>query len=131
MLPLLAAMTMGQCAVAQETFPVNGVVNKQLVRTALEHATVHVSSTEVIEDATVVFYQGRIEAVGAAGEAEGHVVEGRLGRQGLRCDVGVGAGSEAEHVEGRTRDRDRGGVMELETARPHVREGGIGRRERS
>ena len=43
---------------------VNGVVNKQLVHTALEHATVHVSSTEVIEDATVVFYQGRIEAVG-------------------------------------------------------------------
>ena len=40
------------------------MVNKQLVRTALEHATVHVSSTEVIEDATVVFYQGRIEAVG-------------------------------------------------------------------
>ena len=34
--------------------PVNGVVNKQLVRTALEHATVHVSSTEVIEDATGV-----------------------------------------------------------------------------
>ena len=54
----------GPHTTAQETFPVNGVVNKQLVRTALEHATVHVSSTEVIEDATVVFYQGRIEAVG-------------------------------------------------------------------
>ncbi len=64
MLPLMAVMTIGQRAVAQETFPINGVVNKQLVRTALEHATVHVSSTEVIEDATVVFYQGRIEAVG-------------------------------------------------------------------
>ena len=30
----------------QETFPVNGTVNKQLVRTAMEHATVHVSATE-------------------------------------------------------------------------------------
>jgi imidazolonepropionase-like amidohydrolase len=64
MLPLLAATAMVHSITAQETFPVNGVVNKQLVRTALEHATVHVSSTEVIEDATVVFYQGRIEAVG-------------------------------------------------------------------
>ena len=64
MLPLLAATAMVHSTTAQETFPVNGVVNKQLVRTALEHATVHVSSTEVIEDATVVFYQGRIEAVG-------------------------------------------------------------------
>ena len=56
MLPLLAATAMVHSTTAQETFPVNGVVNKQLVRTALEHATVHVSSTEVIEDATVVFY---------------------------------------------------------------------------
>jgi imidazolonepropionase-like amidohydrolase len=64
MLPLVAATAMVHSTTAQETFPVNGVVNKQLVRTALEHATVHVSSTEVIEDATVVFYQGRIEAVG-------------------------------------------------------------------
>ena len=48
----------------QETFPVNGTVNKQLVRTAMEHATVHVSATETIIDATLVIYQGRIEAVG-------------------------------------------------------------------
>lgn len=70
MLPLLAAWAMGHSTVAQETFPVNGVVNKQLVRTALEHATVHVSSTEVLEDATVVFYQGRIEAVGPSGAVQ-------------------------------------------------------------
>ena len=60
----MVAALFGQSTTAQETFPVNGVVNKQLVRTALEHARVHVSSTEVLEDATVVFYQGRIEAVG-------------------------------------------------------------------
>jgi imidazolonepropionase-like amidohydrolase len=64
MLPFVAATAMVHSTTAQETFPVNGVVNKQLIRTALEDATVHVSSTEVIEDATVVFYQGRIEAVG-------------------------------------------------------------------
>lgn len=51
-------------SLAQETFPVNGVVNKQLVRTALEHATVHVDSRRTLEDATVVMYQGRIEQVG-------------------------------------------------------------------
>ncbi|MFZ8836359.1 MAG: amidohydrolase family protein [Flavobacteriales bacterium] len=55
---------------AQETFPVNGVVNKQLVRTALEHATVHINATQVIENATVVFYQGRIEQVGPSNEVQ-------------------------------------------------------------
>ena len=49
---------------AQETFPVNGTVNKQLLRIAFEHATVHVSASETLEDATVVIYRGRIEAVG-------------------------------------------------------------------
>lgn len=54
----------------QETFPVNGTVKKQLVRTALEHATVHVSASETIKDATVVIYQGRIEAVGPSAAIE-------------------------------------------------------------
>lgn len=51
-------------AMAQETFPVNGVVNKQLVRTALDHAVVHVGPNEILNDATVVLFQGRIESVG-------------------------------------------------------------------
>tara|TARA_B100000963_G_scaffold162848_1_gene141541 strand:- start:4068 stop:7157 length:3090 start_codon:yes stop_codon:yes gene_type:complete len=67
---LMVAALFGQSTTAQETFPVNGVVNKQLVRTALEHARVHVSSTEVLEDATVVFYQGRIEAVGPSNSVQ-------------------------------------------------------------
>ena len=69
---LCCAATIGALAPAtcgaQETFPVNGVVNKQLVRTALEHATVHVNAQQVLEDATVVIYQGRIEQVGLASE---------------------------------------------------------------
>ena len=55
---------LGFVSQAQETFPVNGVVNKQLVRTALDHAMVHVGPDEILNDATVVIYQGRIEAVG-------------------------------------------------------------------
>jgi imidazolonepropionase-like amidohydrolase len=50
-------------AYAQETFPVNGVVDKDLVRTVFDHAVVHVNSGETIEDASVVLFQGRIEAV--------------------------------------------------------------------
>jgi len=63
----IGALAPATCG-AQETFPVNGVVNKQLVRTALEHATVHVNAQQVLEDATVVIYQGRIEQVGLASE---------------------------------------------------------------
>jgi imidazolonepropionase-like amidohydrolase len=48
---------------AQETFPVNGVVDKDLVRTVFDHAVVHVASGEVMQDASVVVYQGRIESV--------------------------------------------------------------------
>ena len=66
LLASIALIVLGDSAQAQETFPVNGTVDKQLVRTALEHATVHVSATEIIEDATVVIYRGRIEAVGAS-----------------------------------------------------------------
>lgn len=50
------------------TFPSNGTLDKSAVRWALEHATVHVSPDEVIEDATVVIHRGRIEAVGRTGE---------------------------------------------------------------
>jgi cytosine/adenosine deaminase-related metal-dependent hydrolase len=50
-------------AYAQETFPVNGVVDKDLVRTVFDHAVVHINSGETIEDASVVLFQGRIEAV--------------------------------------------------------------------
>ena len=48
---------------AQETFPVNGVVDKGLIRTVFDHAVVHAASGEVMEDASVVVYQGRIESV--------------------------------------------------------------------
>ena len=57
---VLAALTV----TAQETFPVNGVVDKALVRTVFDHAIVHTQSGEVLEDASVVVFKGRIEAVG-------------------------------------------------------------------
>ena len=52
---------------AQETFPVNGTVDKRAVRAALLHATVHVTATEVLRDATVLIEDGRIFAVGPHG----------------------------------------------------------------
>ncbi|MEY2774298.1 MAG: hypothetical protein RLZZ275_645, partial [Bacteroidota bacterium] len=52
---------------AQETFPVNGTVDKRAVRTAVLHATVHVTATEVLRDATVLIEDGRIVAVGPHG----------------------------------------------------------------
>ena len=68
LLVLMASSVLSVMAQAQETFPVNGTVNKQLVRTALEHATVHVSATETLEDATVVIYRGRIDVVGSTSD---------------------------------------------------------------
>jgi len=71
MLPVvLLFLTLSNRSFGQETFPVNGTVNKQMVRTALEHATVHVSASEIIKDATVVIYQGRIETVGPSASIE-------------------------------------------------------------
>ena len=48
---------------AQETFPVNGVVDKDLVRTVFDHAVVHMNSGETLEDASVVIFRGRIESI--------------------------------------------------------------------
>jgi imidazolonepropionase-like amidohydrolase len=47
------------------TFPVNGTVDKHLVRTVLEHATVHVDEKTTIDNGTVVLFRGQIEAVGS------------------------------------------------------------------
>jgi imidazolonepropionase-like amidohydrolase len=47
------------CAKAQETWPVNGTVEKDLTTYALTNAVIHVSAEEVIEG-TLVFTQGRI-----------------------------------------------------------------------
>jgi imidazolonepropionase-like amidohydrolase len=46
------------------TFPVNGTLDKALVATVLEHATLHLDATTTIEDGTLVLYRGRIAAAG-------------------------------------------------------------------
>ena len=46
------------------TFPVNGTHDKQLVATVLEHATLHVDASTVVEDGTVVMHRGRVVASG-------------------------------------------------------------------
>jgi imidazolonepropionase-like amidohydrolase len=53
------------CLQAQPTFPVNGAREKDVVPTALTHATVHINETTTIEDATVLIAQGRIVNVGS------------------------------------------------------------------
>ena len=58
----------GLQAQSDPTFPVNGTHDKALVSTVLEHATVHLDATTVLEDGTVVMHRGRIVAAGPAGE---------------------------------------------------------------
>ena len=53
-----------QAQTSDPTFPVNGTHDKALVATVLEHATVHLDATTVLEDGTVVMHRGRIVAAG-------------------------------------------------------------------
>ena len=50
------------------TFPVNGTVDKHLVRTVLENAIVHVDENTTINNGTVVLFRGVIETVGSSEE---------------------------------------------------------------
>lgn len=50
------------------TFPVNGTVDKHLVRTVLENATVHVDEKTTIDNGIVVLFRGQIESVGSPEE---------------------------------------------------------------
>ncbi len=49
---------------AQPTFPVNGAREKEVVYTAITHATLHINDTEILNDATLLFHMGRIVSVG-------------------------------------------------------------------
>ena len=48
---------------ASSTFPVNGTQDKHLVKIVLEHGTVHVDASTILEDATVVLFRGEIQDV--------------------------------------------------------------------
>lgn len=60
-----AAVLTAICLQAQPTFPVNGAREKDVVPTALTHATVHINENTTIEDATVLIHQGKILNVGS------------------------------------------------------------------
>jgi imidazolonepropionase-like amidohydrolase len=53
-----------QTTPSSSTFPVNGTVDKHVVVTVLQHATVHVDENTVIEDGAVVIFRGQILSVG-------------------------------------------------------------------
>ena len=59
---LFSPVTLAQTP-ASSTFPTNGTLDKHLVKTVLEHATVHVDASTVLNDATVVLFRGEILAV--------------------------------------------------------------------
>jgi imidazolonepropionase-like amidohydrolase len=61
---------------ASSTFPSNGTLDKHLVKTVLEHATVHVDASTVLEDATVVLFRGHILAVNPGTGSESSYVSG-------------------------------------------------------
>ena len=73
----------GLQAQSDPTFPVNGTHDKALVSTVLEHATVHLDATTVLEDGTVVMHRGRIVAAGPAGEVTVNGPAVRLDMTGL------------------------------------------------
>ncbi|MCB9190229.1 MAG: amidohydrolase family protein [Flavobacteriales bacterium] len=50
---------------AQTTFPINGVQDKDLTLYAFTNATIHVSATNVVKNATLLVQEGRIVGVGA------------------------------------------------------------------
>ena len=50
-------------SVPSSTFPVNGTIDKHIVKTVLEHTTIHVDEKTVLEDATLVLFRGEIEAI--------------------------------------------------------------------
>ncbi|MBM71202.1 MAG: amidohydrolase [Crocinitomicaceae bacterium] len=50
------------------TFPINGTVDKHLVRTILQNATVHIDENTTILNGTVVLFRGMIESVGTSEE---------------------------------------------------------------
>jgi len=54
-----------QMAVAQETFPVNGVADKREVTYAFTHATIQADAATVISDGTLLIRKNRIIAVGS------------------------------------------------------------------
>jgi imidazolonepropionase-like amidohydrolase len=56
--------TIAQTTPSSSTFPVNGTVDKHLVVTVLQHATVHVDENTIIEDGAVVIFRGQILSVG-------------------------------------------------------------------
>jgi hypothetical protein len=77
----------GLHAQSDPTFPVNGTLDKALVSTVLEHATVHLDATTVIEDGTVVMHSGRIVAAGYAGEVTVNGPAVRLDMTGCTCTL--------------------------------------------
>lgn len=58
------ALFVSICAMAQPTFPYNGVRPKEVTSIAITHATVIVAPGEQIEDATIIVDKGKIVAVG-------------------------------------------------------------------
>jgi imidazolonepropionase-like amidohydrolase len=59
-----AAIFFGFVAQSQVTFPVNGAREKEWEYIALEHVTLHIHDMQIIEDATLLFHDGKIIAAG-------------------------------------------------------------------
>lgn len=74
MCALMFGIGTSNIAKAQETFPVNGTVEKDVIATRFVNATIHTSPTETLDDATITIYQGRIVDVnGTSASSLGNV----------------------------------------------------------
>jgi imidazolonepropionase-like amidohydrolase len=76
-LPLLVVITVlaVSAAFGQTTFPINGIQDKDAAVYAFTNATVHVSASNVVENATLLVQEGRVIGVGAGlGVPKGAIV---------------------------------------------------------
>ncbi len=66
-LPLLVVVTLFavSTALSQTTFPINGIQDKDAAVYAFTNATVHVSASNVLENATLIIQNGRVIGVGS------------------------------------------------------------------
>ena len=79
---LFSTVTLAQTP-ASSTFPTNGTLDKHLVKTVLEHATVHVDASTVLNDATVVLFRGEILEVKSGSATSSSAVSGAVVRLDL------------------------------------------------
>jgi imidazolonepropionase-like amidohydrolase len=111
---LIGAVT----GVAQGTFPTNGPLDEREGLYAFTHVTLHVNSSTVVNDATLVIRKGRIEASGLnVPIPKGAVVVDLHGKHIYPSFIDLYSSYGVESAAPRTRSRGRQGGPQMESSR--------------